>query len=245
MHQVQQNMGVSAHSQDCSNGVDKVVGLVLTNGCASESAEHGSAVGADRVAQLPSQHVGGSVHLDDCSNGSTEPDPSQMQGSSCKHVEHDVAGGAGQEGLSLSGGDLGQEDLAHVTGEEEVVGVEIVEVACAGLAKGCPGELARPGVAGLDGCEVGGEMGCDECPVEPAKVGELPSIAGNLSPRLARLCERPSVSAVMTIHVDQSADLEEAFSQVKTKGIRARFPSDRLLRSTTSSHNSFTALDHD
>ena len=71
----------------------------------------------------------------------------------------------------------------------------------------------------MDDSEGGREVVREDGTAEDAEVGERPCCAGNLSPRLARRLERLSASAVMTFHVDQTADLEEVFSQVKTKGI--------------------------
>ena len=116
VHQSQQNMGGRIHPQDCSNGDAKETNPIPNgHGCACEPAEHGSAVGADRV----------------------EPAPRVTQGP----AEHDAAVVAGREGSSLSVGDLGQEEAMRVAGAEEEVGVEITGLAGIVLENGCSGEL--------------------------------------------------------------------------------------------------------
>nr|XP_027108979.1 uncharacterized protein LOC113728817 [Coffea arabica] len=67
----------------------------------------------------------------------------------------------------------------------------------------------------------------------------LPTTAGNLSPRLVETSERSVEPSINTLNIDQSIAMERDCRQEKVKGVRAYFPSDRQLRSTTSSHNSF------
>ena len=74
---------------------------------------------------------------------------------------------------------------------------------------------------------------------------ELPSIAGNLSPRVMGRQEQPLESLVVKLNVDQSVAVEHGFRQTRRRGVRARLPSDRQLRSATSSQNSFQVLSHD
>ncbi|XP_071929043.1 uncharacterized protein [Coffea arabica] len=67
----------------------------------------------------------------------------------------------------------------------------------------------------------------------------LPTTAGNLSPRLVVTSERSVEPSINTLNIDQSVAMERDCRQEKVKGVRAYFPSDRQLRSATSSHNSF------
>ncbi|XP_027098892.2 uncharacterized protein [Coffea arabica] len=69
----------------------------------------------------------------------------------------------------------------------------------------------------------------------------LSPVAGNLSPRLVVRQERVGESAVVALNIDQSQAVERDAKQARGKGVRARIPSDRQLRSATSSHNSFQA----
>ncbi|XP_071921792.1 uncharacterized protein [Coffea arabica] len=78
-----------------------------------------------------------------------------------------------------------------------------------------------------------GEQNCGEI--------ELPTTAGNLSPRLLGSQELPLESLVVQLNVDQSVAVEHGFRQARGKGVRARLPSDRQLQSATSSQNSFQA----
>ena len=72
--------------------------------------------------------------------------------------------------------------------------------------------------------------------------------AGNLSPRDTALKE-----GMCVVEASQSSEhprqvLDDAFKVVtgKSKGVRARFPSDRELRfAVRASHNSFQPLSHD
>ena len=74
---------------------------------------------------------------------------------------------------------------------------------------------------------------------------ELSRVGGNLSPRVGRLPGHTTAPSLIALNVDQAMEIAEGFTQVKTKGIRAKFPSDRQLYSSTSSHNSFNVLDRD
>ncbi|XP_071918841.1 uncharacterized protein [Coffea arabica] len=67
----------------------------------------------------------------------------------------------------------------------------------------------------------------------------LSPVAGNLSPRLVVRQERVGESVVVALNIDQSQAVERDAKQARGKGVRARIPSDRQLRSATSSHNSF------
>ena len=67
---------------------------------------------------------------------------------------------------------------------------------------------------------------------------------GNLSPRPRSHGERDAAS-LLHVNVDQCLALEQGYKQVKGKGTRAVRPSDRQLRSvSTSSKNSFQVLPH-
>ena len=74
---------------------------------------------------------------------------------------------------------------------------------------------------------------------------ELPWATRNLSPRLSRSHGPAMDLSLLELNIDQATELEQGFTQVKVKGMRAKFPSDRQLRSSTSSQNSFNALTHD
>ena len=73
---------------------------------------------------------------------------------------------------------------------------------------------------------------------------ELSTVAGNLSPRLVDRQQRVGESAVVALNIDQSQAVERESKQARGKGVRARIPSDRQLRSATSSHNPFQVLSH-
>ena len=76
----------------------------------------------------------------------------------------------------------------------------------------------------------------------------LPSstnIAGNLSPRIGVPQEKMQESSMHALNIDQSEELHCDFQQMRKKGVRAPFPSDRQLRSNISSKNSFQVLSHD
>lgn len=74
---------------------------------------------------------------------------------------------------------------------------------------------------------------------------ELPLVAGNLSPRFRRGQDAMVDSSVLQLNVDQSMELESRLRQGKKKGVRATFPSDRQLWSSTHSSNSFLPLSND
>ena len=73
----------------------------------------------------------------------------------------------------------------------------------------------------------------------------MPRVARNLSPRIGRLPGCPEVHLLMALNVDQAMEIEKGCTQVNSKGIHAKFPSDRQLRSSTSSQNMFNVLGHD
>nr|XP_027103170.1 uncharacterized protein LOC113724469 [Coffea arabica] len=64
-------------------------------------------------------------------------------------------------------------------------------------------------------------------------------VAGNLSPRLVVLPQKLLESSRPSLNIDQSQMADREFRQMQGKGVRARFPSNRQLRSETSSKNSF------
>ena len=70
-------------------------------------------------------------------------------------------------------------------------------------------------------------------------------VAGNLSPRLVVLPQKLLEFSRPSLNIDQSQMADREFRQMQGKGVRARFPFDRQLRSETSSKNSFHALSHD
>lgn len=71
------------------------------------------------------------------------------------------------------------------------------------------------------------------------------AVAGNLSPRLVVPPQQLLESSTDALNIDQSKRDDHEFRQMRGKGVRARFTSDRQLRSETSSKNSFHALSHD
>ena len=69
--------------------------------------------------------------------------------------------------------------------------------------------------------------------------------AGNLSPRLVIPREKSAEPSIHTLNIDQSVGVQMDCRQDRVKGVRAGFPSDRQLRSATSSQNSFQVFSHD
>lgn len=74
---------------------------------------------------------------------------------------------------------------------------------------------------------------------------ELPLVAGNLSPKMVVSQKNSLDYPVMALNIDQSVVIERGFKQARGKGVQARFPSDKQIRSATSFHNSFQILSHD
>ena len=73
----------------------------------------------------------------------------------------------------------------------------------------------------------------------------LPTNVGNLSPRLVIPREKSAEPSIHTLNIDQSVGVQMDCRQDRVKGVRAGFPSDRQLRSATSSQNSFQVFSHD
>ena len=70
----------------------------------------------------------------------------------------------------------------------------------------------------------------------------LPCVAGNLSPRISP--ENESTSLVVELNIDHAGGLHD-FTKPRGWGARIRQPSNRKLRSATSTHNSDQDLHHD
>ena len=76
---------------------------------------------------------------------------------------------------------------------------------------------------------MGGEDGAEEESCENEVTRSV--AAGNLSPKPKTGHGEWVAAPLMHLNVDQSLALEKGFKQVKPKGTRAIFPSDRQLRS--------------
>ena len=89
-----------------------------------------------------------------------------------------------------------------------------------------------------------GEDGGEEGEIAEGAV-ELPIMVGNLSPRMLVRHERIVESSVQALSIVHANNDVQNIQQVRGKGVRVRFPSDRQLRSTTSTYNSFQVLPYD
>ena len=85
------------------------------------------------------------------------------------------------------------------------------------------------------------EAGAEEGEIAEIYV-ELPPMAGNLSPRMTVRQEGVAEASVQALNIDTVTKGVEGFKPGRGKGVRARIPSDRQLRSATSSYNSFQVL---
>lgn len=77
------------------------------------------------------------------------------------------------------------------------------------------------------------------------EANQMPTNAGNLSPRIGVLQEKLLESSMNGLNIDQIGEAGGDFRQPHRKGMRAPIPSDRQLRSQTSSKNSFQVLSYD
>ena len=74
---------------------------------------------------------------------------------------------------------------------------------------------------------------------------ELPLVAGNLSPRMIVRQEDIAEPSVQALNIDTVTNGVQGIRKGQGKCVRARFPSDRQLRSATPTYNSFQVLPYD